>query len=74
MLTPVGNRVRSVSLVNPAVGSPKKRVLGRPFRATATTSPELTVYLVDKMNKELELDLVKPRFIGADGTQTGLFD
>ena len=26
------------------------------------------------MNKELELDLVKPRFIGADGTQTGLFD
>ena len=38
------------------------------------TSPELTVYLVDKMNKELELDLVKPRFIGADGTQTGLFD
>ena len=24
------------------------------------TSPELTVYLVDKMNKELELDLVKP--------------
>ncbi|HNK30094.1 MAG TPA: DUF72 domain-containing protein, partial [Ferruginibacter sp.] len=38
------------------------------------TSPELTVYLVDKMNKELGLNLVKPRFIGTGGTQTGLFD
>lgn len=27
------------------------------------TSPELTVYLVDKMNKELGLDLIKPTFI-----------
>lgn len=27
------------------------------------TSPELTVYLVDKMNKELGLDLIKPQFI-----------
>jgi uncharacterized protein YecE (DUF72 family) len=27
------------------------------------TSPELTVYLVDKMNKELGLNLVKPTFI-----------
>ena len=27
------------------------------------TSPELTVYLVDKMNKELGLDLIKPKFI-----------
>ncbi|MFN8307673.1 MAG: DUF72 domain-containing protein [Ferruginibacter sp.] len=38
------------------------------------TSPELTVYLVDKMNKELGLDLVKPRFIGSEGKQAGLFD
>ncbi|MBC7873093.1 MAG: DUF72 domain-containing protein [Ferruginibacter sp.] len=30
------------------------------------TSPELTVYLIDKMNKECGLKLVKPRFI--DGT------
>ena len=27
------------------------------------TSPELTVYLVDKMNKEIGLDLIKPKFI-----------
>lgn len=27
------------------------------------TSPELTVYLVDKMNKELGLDLIKPKFV-----------
>lgn len=27
------------------------------------TSPELTVYLVDKMNKELGLDLIKPSFV-----------
>jgi uncharacterized protein YecE (DUF72 family) len=27
------------------------------------TSPELTVYLVDKMNAELELNLIKPKFI-----------
>lgn len=26
------------------------------------TSPELTVYLVDKMNKECKLDLIKPKF------------
>lgn len=36
------------------------------------TSPELTVYLVDKMNKELGVNLVKPKFIEG-GTQTGLF-
>lgn len=35
------------------------------------TSPELTVYLVDKMNKELGLDLIKPTFIEK---QKGLFD
>jgi uncharacterized protein YecE (DUF72 family) len=35
------------------------------------TSPELTVYLVDKMNKELGLDLIKPKFIEK---QKGLFD
>jgi uncharacterized protein YecE (DUF72 family) len=29
------------------------------------TSPELTVYLVDKMNKELGLGLIKPKFIAA---------
>jgi uncharacterized protein YecE (DUF72 family) len=38
------------------------------------TSPELTVYLVDKMNKELGLNLVKPKFIGDGGKQKGLFD
>ena len=27
------------------------------------TSPELTVYLVDKLNKECGLDLIKPRFL-----------
>lgn len=37
------------------------------------TSPELTVYLVDKMNKELGLDLIKPKFAGNEGKQTGLF-
>ncbi len=35
------------------------------------TSPELTVYLVDKMNKELGLNLIKPKFIAE---QKGLFD
>lgn len=35
------------------------------------TSPELTVYLVDKMNKELGLDLIKPKFIAE---QKNLFD
>lgn len=35
------------------------------------TSPELTVYLVDKMNKKLGLDLTKPTFIEK---QKGLFD
>lgn len=35
------------------------------------TSPELTVYLVDKMNRELGLDLIKPTFIEK---QNDLFD
>lgn len=35
------------------------------------TSPELTVYLVDKMNKELGLNLIKPTFIEK---QKSLFD
>ncbi len=35
------------------------------------TSPELTVYLVDKMNKELGVNLIKPTFIEK---QKGLFD
>src|SRR5688572_16773170 len=30
------------------------------------TSPELTVYLVDKLNKECGLDLVKPKFISKE--------
>ena len=30
------------------------------------TSPELTVYLVDKMNKECGLNLIKPKFIDND--------
>ncbi len=35
------------------------------------TSPELTVYLVNKMNKQLGLNLIKPTFIQK---QNGLFD
>jgi uncharacterized protein YecE (DUF72 family) len=35
------------------------------------TSPELTVYLVDKMNAELGLNLIKPTFVTE---QKGLFD
>ncbi|MBL7748365.1 MAG: DUF72 domain-containing protein [Chitinophagaceae bacterium] len=44
------------------------------------TSPELTVYLVDKMNKECGLDLMKPNFIDPASLpkekpkQKGLFD
>lgn len=42
------------------------------------TSPELTVYLVDKMNKEFGLNLIKPKFIenGGKGKSRpkGLFD
>lgn len=34
------------------------------------TSPELTVYLVDKLNKECGLNLIKPKFVTQ---QTGLF-
>jgi uncharacterized protein YecE (DUF72 family) len=33
------------------------------------TSPELTVYLVEKMNKKLGLDLIKPNFIGQETGQ-----
>jgi uncharacterized protein YecE (DUF72 family) len=36
------------------------------------TSPELTVYLVDEMNKTCKLDLIKPQFIHPP--QKGLFD
>lgn len=46
------------------------------------TSPELTVYLVDKMNKECGLNLIKPKFIESNSAvpekpkakQKGLFD
>lgn len=38
------------------------------------TSPELTVYLVDRINKEIGLNLIKPRFVEAAPKQTGLFD
>lgn len=38
------------------------------------TSPELTVYLVDKMNAELGLDLIKPRFVEEGNNQKELFD
>ena len=38
------------------------------------TSPELTVYLVDKMNKEMGLNLIKPKFIDDAGKQKALFD
>lgn len=38
------------------------------------TSPELTVYLVDKMNREIGLNLIKPTFIDDAGKQKDLFD
>ena len=42
------------------------------------TSPELTVYLVDKLNKECGLNLIKPKFIEVEppkkNIQKGLFD
>ena len=42
------------------------------------TSPELTVYLVDKLNKECGLNLIKPKFIEETplkkNIQKGLFD
>ena len=38
------------------------------------TSPELTVYLVDKINRECGLRLIKPEFINNKGKQGGLFD
>ena len=42
------------------------------------TSPELTVYLVDKLNKECGLNLIKPKFIEEEpvkkNIQKGLFD
>ncbi len=37
------------------------------------TSPELTVYLVDKINKEIGLNLIKPKFIEAEPEQKCLF-
>ncbi len=37
------------------------------------TSPELTVYLVDKLNKKCGLNLIKPKFVGDDGKQGNLF-
>jgi uncharacterized protein YecE (DUF72 family) len=43
-----------------------------------TTSPELTVYLADKLNSECNLNLVKPKFIDEGSlkknSQRGLFD
>jgi uncharacterized protein YecE (DUF72 family) len=42
------------------------------------TSPELTIYLVDKLNKECGLDLIKPKFVedppAKKNIQKGLFD
>ena len=35
------------------------------------TSPELTIYLVDKMNKECGLDLIKPKLVSADALPKG---
>jgi uncharacterized protein YecE (DUF72 family) len=37
-------------------------------------SPELTVYMVDKMNAAMGLDLIKPTFIKEGSKQKGLFD
>ena len=38
------------------------------------TSPELTVYLIDEMNKECGLNLIKPKFLEDKSKQGGLFD
>ncbi|MBA4195946.1 MAG: DUF72 domain-containing protein [Chitinophaga sp.] len=39
------------------------------------TSPELTVYLVDKMNEACNLDLIKPKFVDtSEKKQKSLFD
>jgi hypothetical protein len=43
------------------------------------TSPELTIYLVDELNKRLQLNLIKPSFVTAAAPvpktkQRGLFD
>ncbi len=38
------------------------------------TSPELTVYLVDKMNGLMGLNLIKPKFVEEGSTQKSLFD
>jgi len=38
------------------------------------TSPELTAYLVDKMNEAMGLHLIKPAFIEGGAKQKGLFD
>jgi uncharacterized protein YecE (DUF72 family) len=38
------------------------------------TSPELTVYLVDKMNAACGLHLIKPKFVEQGSVQQGLFD
>lgn len=35
------------------------------------TSPELTLYLVDKMNKECGLNLIKPKFISEEKDEQG---
>jgi uncharacterized protein YecE (DUF72 family) len=35
------------------------------------TSPELTVYLIDKMNKECGLNLIKPKFISEEKDKQG---
>ncbi len=37
------------------------------------TSPELTVYLVDKLNKECGLNLIKPKFVMPPSSQNSLF-
>jgi hypothetical protein len=37
------------------------------------TSPELTVYLADKIDKEIGLNLIKPKFIEAEPEQKSLF-
>lgn len=37
------------------------------------TSPELTVYLVDKINAAMGLELIKPEFYTGEGSQKGLF-
>lgn len=43
------------------------------YTSVKNLNSELTVYLVDKMNKEMGLNLIKPKFIEGGVSQSSLF-